>query len=300
MTVRFSKEVSYSARGHATHRIEMWHDGLKRHRQIRGSEYEVVERKAQLQAEEWESRWKAIKAKEATQKHQANQKAFAKERTREARAALETLERTLEHTLSIDDAVDWEQLKDISPFPEPRPRKPIAPTYPKEPSPDEEAFQPDIGFLDRLISSRRQSKEVLATNLYHRAHAVWLQETSRLKELQDKALENHAAKDASWRERRTAFLEKQRECQTPRFTASANGARRVNPTQLKSIAISCYLDPCTLPGCRRSSKSVTSRRVRLSWSRIRSRRSKRYLDSGRSRTYKVVMSLPRKCSLTRS
>ena len=164
-----------------------------------------------MQAEEWESRWKAIKAKEATQKHQANQKAFAKERTREARAALETLERTLEHTLSIDDAVDWEQLKDTSPFPEPRPRKPIAPTYPKEPSPDEEAFQPDIGFLDRLISSRRQSKEVLAANLYHRAHAVWLQETSRLKELQDKALENHAATDASWRERRTAFLEKQRD-----------------------------------------------------------------------------------------
>ena len=212
MSVRFSRvEVSYSARGRPTYRIEIWHDGLKKHRQIKGSEKEVVERKAQLQAEEWESKWEAVKAKEAIQKHQANQKVLANEQTSEARATLEMLERTLEHTLSIDDAVDWEQLKDTNAFSELRPQKPRAPAFPKEPSRYERAFQPDIGFLDRIFPLWRQSKEARASDLYKKAHAGWLQATLRLKEQHDKALEIHAAKDESWRKRRTTFLEKQRE-----------------------------------------------------------------------------------------
>ena len=120
MKVRFSEvEVAYSARGNPTYRVEIWHDGLKKHRLIRGSEFEVVERKAHLQAEDWQSKWEGVKAKEVAQKAQAdkkqyqeNQKAMANERTIEARANLEILEQTLEHTLSIDDNVDWEQLKD--------------------------------------------------------------------------------------------------------------------------------------------------------------------------------------------
>ena len=58
MKVRFSEvEVAYSARGNPTYRVEIWHDGLKKHRLIRGAELEVVERKAQLQAEDWQSKW---------------------------------------------------------------------------------------------------------------------------------------------------------------------------------------------------------------------------------------------------
>ena len=204
MKVRFSEvDVSYSARGNPTYRVEIWHDGLSKHRQIKGSEYEVVERKAQLQAEEWKSKWEAVKAKEATQKHQSNQKALANERTSEARATLEILERTLEHTLSINDDVDWEQLKDTSPFPDPRPKKPRALTHPKEPRRGEPRFHVDIGFLDRLIASRRRSKEAQASDLYKKAHNEWLQETSRLKEQHHKAF-------ADWEKRRDAFLENQR------------------------------------------------------------------------------------------
>ena len=73
-------------------RVEIWHDGLKKHRQIRGSELEVVERKAQLQAEDWQSKWEGVKAKEVAQKIQADkkqyqedQKALANKRTIEAR-----------------------------------------------------------------------------------------------------------------------------------------------------------------------------------------------------------------------
>ena len=75
MKVRFSElEETYSARGNPTYRIEIWHDGLKKHRQIKSTELEVVERKTQLQAEEWESKWEAVKVKEAAREAQAEKK----------------------------------------------------------------------------------------------------------------------------------------------------------------------------------------------------------------------------------
>ncbi len=237
MQVRFSKvDVSYSARGNPAFRVEIWHDGLKKHRQIKGSERGVVKRKAELQAAEWESKWDAVKVKEstlktkkATQKYQEDQKALAKEWTIEARANLEILERTLEHTLSIDDTVDWEQLKDSRPFPEPRPEEPMAPkeprapTYPHEPSRHSTEFLVrDLGFLDHLIASRRKAKEALADARYEKAHDEWIRKMLGLKEQHRKMLENHArqleelrnnsAKIATdWEKRRDAFLEAQRE-----------------------------------------------------------------------------------------
>lgn len=236
MQVKYSEvDVSYSARGNATYRIEIWHDGLKKHRQIKGSELEVVERKAQLQAEEWESKWEVIEAKEAAREKQADkkryqedQKELARERTIEARTNLENLEHTLEHTLSIDDVIDWEQLKDTRPFPESRPNKPKLPkkpraqTLPKKPLQEELRFKANIGLLDRLIASRRQAKEERASDLYKKTYDEWLSETSRVKELNRKTLENHvhrveelqrnsAKMVAAWEKRRDAFLEKQRE-----------------------------------------------------------------------------------------
>ena len=236
MQVQFSDvDVSYSARGNPTYRIEIWHDGLKKHRQIKGSELEVVGRKAQLQAEEWESKWEDVKAKEAVREAQADKKQYqqdqkdlASERTIEARENLAKLEQTLKHTLSIDDVIDWEHLKDTRPFPEPRPNKPKAlkkpsePTYPKQPLQGELRFKANIGFLDRLISSRRQAKEDRASALYKKAYDEWLSERSRLKDQHREALEKHAKRVekqrnnsekmiAAWEKRRDVFLEKQRE-----------------------------------------------------------------------------------------
>ena len=235
MKVRFSEvEVAYSARGNPTYRVEIWHDGLKKHRLIRGSELEVVERKAQLQAEDWQSKWEWVKAKEVAQKAQAdkkqyqeNQKALANERTIEARANLEILEQTLEHTLSTTTSIGNSSKTRVRlPSPNQRSRErledPSAPTHPKKPSRNEPKFKANIGFLDHLIASRRQSKEARASNLYKKARDEWLQETSRLKEQHRKALENHArqleklhsnsARDlAAWGKRWDAFVETQRE-----------------------------------------------------------------------------------------
>ena len=188
-----------------------------------------------LKAENKRLRAEPAKTREAMQKAQADKKkyledrkALASKRTIEARADLEILEQTLEHTLSIDDVVYWEQLKDTSPFPEPRPQEsrapqePSAPTYPRQPLRREPRFEANIEFLDRLIYSRRRSEGARAYDLYKKAHDEWLQETSRFREQHHKALKNHARQVVilhsnsakmvtTWEKRRDEFFETQRE-----------------------------------------------------------------------------------------
>jgi restriction system protein len=234
MDVRFGEtEVSYSARGNRTYRVELWHDGLKKHRLIKGSEPEVVRRKAELQAQEWEGKWEETEKKDAAREakaekkqYQEDQKTFASEQTSEAQASLRNLEQTLEHTLSVDDAIDWEQLKDSSSFPEAKPgqpkvaKQPSAPEYPLEPSQNDPKFVAEIGLLDRLISSRRKTKEARTSALYQKAHNQWQEWTVSLKERHRKTLDKHALqlkkverqfhkelKD--WKSRRDTFLQAQ-------------------------------------------------------------------------------------------
>jgi restriction system protein len=58
--------VNYSARGIPTYTLELWHDGLKKHRLIRGESESIVKLKATLQVEEWEVRWAVIDARAAS------------------------------------------------------------------------------------------------------------------------------------------------------------------------------------------------------------------------------------------
>ena len=129
MSVRVGElEVHYSARGIASYRIELWHDDLKKHRVIKGNDAAVVQRKANLQIEDWNDKWAAAQERASKQRDRETKRAEiearkteAAERSEEAAAALAGIENLLEHTLAVDDAIDWETLKDRSAFPEGQP-----------------------------------------------------------------------------------------------------------------------------------------------------------------------------------
>jgi len=90
--------VRYSARDIPTYSLELWHDGLKKHRLIRGESESIVELKAKLQIEEWEERWAVVDAREqersrkaAGKQRQEERKALAAERTTDAQQELDRL-----------------------------------------------------------------------------------------------------------------------------------------------------------------------------------------------------------------
>ena len=136
--------------------IEIRHDGLNKYRIIRGKDKYVVEQKAAVQRTVWDEMWqrKLEKEQKLFEKEQKikgrqakNQSAI--EQTREATEAIKEIENVLKHTLTIDDRVDWEVLKDKSKFPKSKPQLPQLLSIPPMPKETHPYYQPKLGFFDK-------------------------------------------------------------------------------------------------------------------------------------------------------
>lgn len=174
--------VKYSARGLPTYNLELWHDGLKKHRLIRGESESIVKQKAALQVEEWEERWMVVEArkrdrsqKAAGKRQQEERKTLAAEQTTEAQEELERLSLLLKATLIVDDTIDWERLKDKAPYPEKNPLLPHIPLppLPREPNTFDSKYIPALSILDRLISSRKARVLAEKQALFEADHRAW-------------------------------------------------------------------------------------------------------------------------------
>src|SRR5690625_1299110 len=187
-------DITRNARGVITYRIELWHRDLNKHRVIRGNDRDIVARKADLQIEEWKKRWAAVEEREARKREQEKrkshveaQKDIAASRSAQAAAELENIERILEHTLSVNDVVDWEGLKDHSsfsvpaPVPQERPEPPSIPPLPRKPLPSDEIYQPQLSIFDKLIRSRGERKVDQAVERYQQELSAWESEAESVR-----------------------------------------------------------------------------------------------------------------------
>jgi restriction system protein len=205
----------------------MWHPELRKHRIIKGNDRFIVQRKARLQAEEWNEKWASAQGRETQKRQKDQKKEAAAERTAEAAVVLATLEEILAQTLSFDDVIDWERLKDHSDFSEPKPTpqpRPVAPppaSRPPEPVENSPEYQPKLSLLDKLIRSRRERKITEAAERYEKDRAFWTSaveaaetETRRRLERHQEDLERiereYLEATNQWEEKRSQFLQEQR------------------------------------------------------------------------------------------
>ena len=226
-------EVSYSARGNPTYTLDLWHDGLKKHRLIRGDNQSIVQLKAQLQVEEWEQKWAEVSSRQQQRseralgkRQQEERKTEAQDRTSDAQQELELLAALLKATLTVDDKVDWESLKDKTAFPEPRPKaakpptEPSLPSLPREPQRTDSKYQPTLGLLDKLISSRRSRLQEEVAKSFAAELDEWKRDVSELRRNHSAAISTHEQKlrdiramhekeIAAWEARRQEFLASQ-------------------------------------------------------------------------------------------
>ncbi len=220
-----------SSRGKVTYRITVEHSGLRSHRVITGNDASIVQRKAYLQAWEWNERWRADQARDAARQeasrkkeHVQAQKDWAAQRTEEAGRELEGVESLLAHTLGVDDRIDWDLLLDRSGFAEPAPvREPPVPA-PAEPS--RAQFEPVLGFLDKWFASRRARKLEAAEQSYAGAHAAWQSEVARLSHDAQQREARFVRAAQVWEQRRDAFAHAQAESNAAlQRSRAAYGAR---------------------------------------------------------------------------
>ena len=221
-------QVRQGVRGSVSYSVEVQNRGLNKHRLIRGPDREVIKAKVLCQVAEWNEQW----AKRAAAKRQMTMaerhKEEAAERTAEAQGTLQALREVLPSSLSESKALDWEALKDKTPFPKltpgapNRPSRPTQDPIPEAPSRTFERYRPQIGLLDKLIKSRRAEKENWKAKLFESDTREWEAKRDRITADYAAKLEAHnkelADIDAAhkravgqWEAERAAFLSKQKE-----------------------------------------------------------------------------------------
>ena len=196
--------VTYSQRGVPTYRVELWHEGLNKHRVIRAADENELERKATLQATEWETRWLEIRSRE-------DAKELAVQRSSEAQQQIKALEDTLLYALSSDPRPDWETLKDKSPFPKPAPTEPQRPANPVEPEREHPRYIVKPTIFELVFSpSRRQRKREASIDLWRTAHEEWARMVGELDDGYKKAVAEFDQARVDWDEEKRSYIEAQR------------------------------------------------------------------------------------------
>ncbi|ROM29184.1 restriction endonuclease [Pseudomonas protegens] len=200
-----SLQEKISARGNYSYSLELWHGGLNKHRIIRGESVAIVKMKASLQVNEWDERWALLELRDlqraektATKLQLAENKALAAERTQDAQLELDQLAGLLKATLDVDDTLNWDDLKDRSPFPEHKPLKPQPPAMPKmgvvapEPTPQDQKYLPKLGILEWLVPSRKARVKAAYQHAFEVDHANWLEQQACAQQSYADAQQAHA------------------------------------------------------------------------------------------------------------
>jgi restriction system protein len=197
-------EPRYTARGLlSSYSIQVWHDGLSEHRELKSSDIGVLQSKLDAVLAKWGEKWAAYQIRRA--RTDSAEAALAE--THEAQSALEGCEGILHATLHVDDHVDWGALKRHAPFVwkgdqlpiikyEPDSHFPKAIVAVKRPSaPSERAFAPQLSWYHMFLTGARE-------RLMREAH----QQFERAMAEHQVAVEAAIAEDV----RRKALLEQQR------------------------------------------------------------------------------------------
>ena len=206
--------VASAATAAGTYQIEVRHDGLHKYRLIKGKICHVVEQKAQAQMVLWEEMWRKrleAEAKRAERERQTldvqEKKDLAAERTQEAEEAIAGIEDLLAHTLNVDDMVDWDSLRDHSPFPEPPPDRPESVSVYAKP----EYRPPEQGLLDTLFRSIRERNIRQAEAKYESELRSWQQSAAEAEKINREQQAQYKVDLQAWETEKEAFLREQEE-----------------------------------------------------------------------------------------
>lgn len=191
--------------------IEIQHPGLNKYRHIRGKDKSVVEQKAAAQQAAWDEMWLMRLEKEKRGLSKQINLADAKVRTSEAVLAIEELKNILQHTLSIDDTISWEALKNKDTFTKQKPKLPRQQEIPQAPERNAPQYHSKLGILDKLISSRKENKIKRAQELYETDCQRWKEQKEKILKRNAESEERYLKQLQLWQTEEQEFLAKQNE-----------------------------------------------------------------------------------------
>ncbi len=196
--------------------IAIHHQELNKSRLVRGSHPFLVEQKAALQHDIWNTAWKQRQSAERRRQEQelsvrskAESMALAARKHADAERSLHKLANLLPSSLDTackrDPTTLWQRLFDQREFNLPRPAEPKPHPLPIAPQSDDIRYQPSLSFLDRTIRKLREQKELEAHQLYQQDHDIWMQNKQHIEQQNQLLAASYAERVTAWEERRQAF-----------------------------------------------------------------------------------------------
>ncbi|MDT0677321.1 restriction endonuclease [Autumnicola musiva] len=200
---------------------EIMHLGLKKVRTLKDSSSYILENKVKQQFETWDSQYNRVLQKEDKEKNEIN----AIQLTEEAKTIQESIESILHHTLEIDDAVEWNSLKDFSNFEEIPPSKPEEPRKPDQSEykskidpPSKGLFKPKLSLFEKIIPSLKAKKIQKAEETYNFSLEKWKSENddieyynSIIERRYNNQLEEYRKRLEDWDKEVKAFASRKKE-----------------------------------------------------------------------------------------
>jgi len=206
--------------------IDVSHPGLGKFQRIQDTNKTICRQKANAKAVEWDRMWQRRQeqqrkaqernklAQERANKKEASEqnKNLAAERTKEAEVALSEIKTTLEKTLTIDDNIDWNSLKDFSKFSKSKPSPPTPIAFPPEPKSSDAEFQPKLGSFDKLFNTKKGlAKLEAAKTLFEAAHNKWEADKEKINSQNAELKKEHTSEIKKWEVEKAEFLVQQEE-----------------------------------------------------------------------------------------
>ncbi len=205
--------AKWSARGDRILRyyIDFRHTKLNLHRELSAPEIFILQSKVDALMAAWDEKYAQFQDRCQMQAG----KETADDMSTEAEQKLGSLNRILSNTLAVNDAVDWNALKDHSAPPKPSPFPETKPTLQMEPQPEYSEppyYPPEISITDLLL--RRRAQKLAAAEAEYAENVATAEgdheeAVKRWEERKALAQETYEVSLSAWEERRAGFLTEQ-------------------------------------------------------------------------------------------
>ena len=206
--------------------IDVRHAGLNKFRRVTGRDSYTVQEKAAAQAAQWNAIWEKQQRRENLVKDKTQKRELAIQRTKELQQVLSDLEQVLLVATQASHKLDWHDLFDKVDLDREKPRVPTIKATPAEPQPNDHAYEPKYGFLDRFIESWAARKREEAKARFKTGHAQWVETVALYKKQFEDAQKKYAIDLKIWEEKKLAQAEQHKkiEAQQALYMSKDEGA----------------------------------------------------------------------------
>lgn len=183
---------------------EITHIGLNDYKVFSSDNKYILQNKVNSHVAKLNEKWSKIVEKNNIVRSKEELVKDVERRNKEAVSFLNDVENILLYTLDVNDAVDWDSLKDKSRFSVPYPgddlpkiisaiSKPAEPAmlpYPQQPHIS--AFEPKLTFIDGFIKSKKDAKLKEANSQYQKRMDSWRNECEEIDNKNNRLKENYS------------------------------------------------------------------------------------------------------------